>query len=165
MKNSVTKRLVLRRNIVNTQHCGYPCGWTGSAGERRNMRILVPLATTVAVCVRGSPRGQGLRWSDPGLDYIVAMTVLDGYQQAVTLSGGEDANCVVTGLTITGANRGIYCSRSSPTVSNCHFLRNLSVGMEGFPDATFRVGGPKLAGDTKNPRSPTASSPPTLMRA
>ncbi len=79
----------------------------------------------------------------------MAMTVLNGYQQAVTLSGGEDATCVVTGPTITGANRGIYCSHSSPTVSNCHFLRNLSVGMEGSPSARFHVGGPQLAGDTK----------------
>jgi hypothetical protein len=63
--------------------------------------------------------------------------------------GGEDADCVVTGLTIAGASRGTYYAGSSPTVSNCHFLRNLSVGMEGLPDVTFRVSGPELAGDTK----------------
>ncbi len=72
---------------------------------------------------------------------VVAATVPDGYQCEVTLLGGEDANCLVTGPTTTGASRSIHCSRSSPTVSNCHFLRNLSVGMErGFARGLSRAG-------------------------
>lgn len=39
----------------------------------------------------------------------VVATFPNGYQQAVTPSGGEDATCVVTGLPITGASRGIHC--------------------------------------------------------
>jgi hypothetical protein len=81
--------------------------------------------------------------------FLEAVAARRGCRQTLTLLGGEDANCVVTGLTIAGASQGIHCSGSSPTVSNCHFLRNLSVGREGLSDATFRVGGPKLAGDTK----------------
>jgi hypothetical protein len=81
--------------------------------------------------------------------FLKAVAARHGSRQTLTLLGGEDADCVVTGPTIAGANRGIYCCGFSPTVSNCHFLRNLSVGREGLADATFRVGGPKLAGDTK----------------
>ena len=97
--------------------------------------------TTVWAYTRRPPEG----WNS----FVQAGTSRYGYRQALTLLGGEDANCVVTGPTIAGASWGTYCSGSSPTVSNCHFLRNLSVGMEGLPHATFRVGGPELAGDTK----------------
>ncbi len=97
--------------------------------------------TTARACAHRPTEGRN--------SFVQAGTSRYGYRRAFTLLGGEDANCVVTGPTIAGASRGIYCSGSSPTVSNCHFLRNLSVGMEGLPHATFRVGGPKLAGDTK----------------
>jgi len=77
------------------------------------------------------------------------LAVLDGSQHAATLSGGEDAACKVAGPTTTGASRGIHCRGSSPTVSNCHVLRNLSVGMEGGANAFLRVCDPQPAGDTK----------------
>lgn len=80
---------------------------------------------------------------------IAAVTVLHSHPYVVTVSGGEGANRVVTGPTITGAKRGLYGCDSSPTVSHCHFLRNLSVGREGLPHAASRGGGPELAGDTK----------------
>lgn len=67
---------------------------------------------------------------------LLAATVIDGYQQVVTFSGGEDANCLVTGLTTTGGKRGIHCPGSSPAVPTCHIPQNLGVGME-------------LTGDTK----------------
>jgi hypothetical protein len=44
--------------------------------------------------------------------------------------GGEDANCHRPDTPIVGANRGIHCPGSSPTVSNRHTLWNLGVGME-----------------------------------
>lgn len=77
------------------------------------------------------------------------MAILDGSQHAATLSGGEDAACKVAGPTTTGASRGIHCRGSSPTVSNCHVLRYLSVGMEGGANAFLRVCDPQPAGDTK----------------
>lgn len=72
-----------------------------------------------------------------------AAAVLDGSQHAATLSGGEDAACKVAGPTTTGASRGIHCHGSSPTVSNCHVLRILSVGMEG--------GGKRVAARLRSP--------------
>ncbi len=109
---------------------------------KAKMRILVSLASTLESRAPAGPWDRCLRGQDAEHRYVVAMTVLDGHEQAVTLSGGEDAHYVVTGLTITGANEGTYCSCSSPTVSHCHFLRNLSVGMEGYPGVAFHGGVP-----------------------
>jgi len=57
---------------------------------------------------------------------IVATTVItgDGNNNVVTFSGGEDANCVLAGFTITGGKRGIYCSGASPKITNCTVVGN-----------------------------------------
>jgi len=68
--------------------------------------------------------------SDPA---IVAATVINGGSQdwAVTFSGGEDANCVLAGFTITGAKAGVYCSSSSsPTITNCTIDEDGGVAIE-----------------------------------
>ncbi len=111
----------------------------------------IPACATVACQPRvcGMAWGHAHRRAQARNSFVKAARARRGFRQTVILLGGEDASCVVTGLTIAGASRGIYCCGSSPTVSNCHFLRNLSVGMEGLPHAAFRVGGPELAGDTK----------------
>ena len=44
--------------------------------------------------------------------------------------GGEDAGHRRAVCPRSGAARGIQCSAPSPTVSYCHILRNLGVGME-----------------------------------
>jgi parallel beta-helix repeat protein len=49
----------------------------------------------------------------------------------VTFSNGEDANCVLAGFTITGGKSGIYCSGSSPTITNCTITRNWDAAMGG----------------------------------
>jgi hypothetical protein len=46
------------------------------------------------------------------------------------LLGGEDANHLRTGCPRSGAAWSLRCSDLSPTVSYCHILRNLGVGME-----------------------------------
>ena len=70
-------------------------------------------------------------------------TVPEGCRPAATVLGGEDAAYTVAGPTTTGASCGIHCRSSPPTVSNCHVLRNLSVGMEG--------GGKRVATRSRSP--------------
>jgi predicted outer membrane repeat protein len=67
-----------------------------------------------------------LRSTNPTDPAIMAVTIIagDGNSNLVTFSGGEDANCVLAGFTITGGNRGIYCSGSSPTITNCTVMMN-----------------------------------------
>jgi hypothetical protein len=64
-----------------------------------------------------------LRSSNPNDWSVVEATVIDANDSnsAVVIFGsGEDANCVLTGLTITGGNYSVYCANSSnPTVSKC----------------------------------------------
>ena len=48
----------------------------------------------------------------------------------MTFSGGEDENCVLSGFTITNANNGIYCYGSSPTITNCSIIGNVSNGIK-----------------------------------
>jgi predicted outer membrane repeat protein/parallel beta-helix repeat protein len=73
-------------------------------------------------------RGKNLtvRSINPNDSVVVAATVItgDGNNNLVTFSGGEDANCVLEGFTITGGKRGIYCSGSSPTITNCTIVGN-----------------------------------------
>ncbi len=68
--------------------------------------------------------------TDPNDPNVVAATVIDGGNQAVTFSGGEDANCVLVGFTITDANNGIYCSDASPTIVNCCITGNAGSGIK-----------------------------------
>jgi predicted outer membrane repeat protein len=72
-----------------------------------------------------------LRSTNPHDPQIVATTVItgDGNNNVVTFSGGEDANCVLAGFTITGGKRGIYCSGSSPIVTNCTITGNVNADM------------------------------------
>ncbi|MCP4260778.1 MAG: hypothetical protein GY774_25115 [Planctomycetes bacterium] len=67
-----------------------------------------------------------LRSTNPTDPAIMATTIVagDGNNNLVTFSGGEDANCVLAGFTITGGNRGIYCSGSSPTITYCTVMMN-----------------------------------------
>ncbi|MBL7184760.1 MAG: DUF362 domain-containing protein [Phycisphaerae bacterium] len=67
--------------------------------------------------------------TDPTDPAVVAATVISGGAQAVSFTGGEDANCVLAGLTITGAETGVYCLGSSPTIANCRITNN-ATGIE-----------------------------------
>lgn len=73
-----------------------------------------------------------VRSTDPNDPAIVAATVINGGDQGpvVTFSGGEEANCVLAGLTITGGNTGIYCYGASPTIANCTIAESRAVAIE-----------------------------------
>ncbi len=68
--------------------------------------------------------------TDPNDPNVVAATVIDGGNHAVTFAGGEDANCMLVGFTITDANAAIYCSDASPTIANCVVTGNSGAGIE-----------------------------------
>jgi parallel beta-helix repeat protein len=69
---------------------------------------------------------------DPNDSRIVAATVISGTEAgpALSLTNGEDANCVLAGLTISGAQAAIYCNRASPTIRNCRLVGNSLAGIE-----------------------------------
>jgi parallel beta-helix repeat protein len=68
---------------------------------------------------------------DPDDPAVVAATIIGGGGgKGVTFSGGQDATCVLAGFTITGADTGIYCSGSSPTIADCRIEGNAGAGIE-----------------------------------
>jgi hypothetical protein len=73
-----------------------------------------------------------VRSTDPNDPVVVAATVINGtgHGPAVTFAGGEDANSVLAGFTITGGNAGIYCSAASPAVTFCNIVGNIGAGIE-----------------------------------
>ena len=68
--------------------------------------------------------------TDPDDPSVVENTIIDGNGSGpvVRLASGEDPNCVLTGLTLTGGNNqrggGIYCENSSPTIVKCVLTGN-----------------------------------------
>ncbi len=68
--------------------------------------------------------------TDPNDPAVVAITVIDGENQAVTFADGEDANSVLVGFTITDANTAVYCSNASPTIDKCIITDNSGSGIE-----------------------------------
>lgn len=67
---------------------------------------------------------------DPDDPAVVASTIIGGGSTAVSFSGGQDPNCVLTGFTIAGSGTGIHCSGSSPTIANCRIEGNGGTGIE-----------------------------------
>jgi parallel beta-helix repeat protein len=70
--------------------------------------------------------------ADPSDPAVVAATVLAGAGSGpvVTFAGGEDASCMLAGLTITGTQTGVYCSAASPTITDCRIENNAGAGVE-----------------------------------
>jgi len=68
--------------------------------------------------------------TDPDEPNVVAATIIDGDNHAITFAGSEDANSVLVGFTITDANTAIYCSNASPTIANCVIVDNSGAGIE-----------------------------------
>ncbi len=65
--------------------------------------------------------------SDPNDPAVVAGTVIKSANNnpAVTIYGHHDANCLLSGFTITGTNTGVYCGDfSSPVISKCKISGN-----------------------------------------
>ncbi len=68
--------------------------------------------------------------SDPNNSKFVASTIIKGSDIAVKFSNNEDANSIISGFTITGADIGIYCDAASPTISSCRIIENNGNGIE-----------------------------------
>ncbi len=68
--------------------------------------------------------------SDPNNPEIVASTIIKGSDKAVTFANSEEAASTITGFTITGADTGIYCVGTSPTISKCTITQNKDYGIE-----------------------------------
>ncbi len=69
---------------------------------------------------------------DPNDSRIVAGTVIvgTGAAPAVSVINHENTNCVLAGLTISGARAGIHCDSASPTIRNCRIVGNRGPGIE-----------------------------------
>lgn len=81
-----------------------------------------------------------IRSSDPNDPNVVSQTIIDPNQQGrgFYIHSGEDANCVISGLTlrntlaVAGYNgAGIYCFNSSPTIQNCVIRNGYAEGSGG----------------------------------
>lgn len=78
-----------------------------------------------------------IRSIDPNDSNVVANTIIDPNEagRGFYFDSGEDANCIISGLTIQnghtgGKGGGIYCYYSSPTITNCIISDN-SAGTHG----------------------------------
>jgi parallel beta-helix repeat protein len=71
-----------------------------------------------------------LRSTDPDDPVVVAATIINGSERAVTFSRGEDDRCALSGLTITAGQTGIYCFESSPTITHCRIVNSGGPGIE-----------------------------------
>jgi len=82
-----------------------------------------------------------LRSIDPNDPDVVLATIINGRGQGavVTFSSSEDANSVLAGLTITGAEWGLYCAGASPTVTHCVITGNKSAGIR-----LWKLGNPAI---------------------
>jgi len=85
------------------------------------------------------PNGKSItiQSTDPNDPNVVASTIIDPNKagRGFYFDSGEDANCIVEGLTIQNAysdfGAGILCQDSSPTISNCIIRDNSAVAFGG----------------------------------
>jgi len=80
--------------------------------------------------------------TDPNDPNVVAATIIDcngpetEYHRGFYFHSGEDANCIISGLTIRNGYHdekggGIFCYNSSPTIANCIISGNYAGGKGG----------------------------------
>ena len=67
---------------------------------------------------------------------VVAATVINGRGRVVTFSGGEDADSILSGFTITGGSNGIYCTEAAPRITNCTITDNTSAGIKLYSNGS-----------------------------
>jgi hypothetical protein len=74
---------------------------------------------------------------DPNDSRIVAATVLSGTPAgpALSFTNRENADCLLAGLTICGAQAALYCNDASPTIRNCRLVGNGTAGIQLYGDA------------------------------
>jgi len=76
-------------------------------------------------------RNLTLSSTDPNDPAVVAATIIDGGSRVVTFANGENADCILSGFTITGGSRGIYCTNNvSPKIDKCTVTKNTGAGIE-----------------------------------
>ena len=76
-------------------------------------------------------RNLTLSSEDPDDLAVVAATIIDGSSRAVTFASGEDAGCLLSGFTITGASRGVFSTNNSfPVINKCMITGNTGSGIE-----------------------------------
>jgi len=71
-----------------------------------------------------------VRSVNPDDPAVVTATAINGSIRAVIFSGGENADCLLAGFTITDANTAIYASNASPTITNCKIVANQGSGIK-----------------------------------
>jgi len=72
---------------------------------------------------------------------VVAATVINGSGRVVTFSGGEDANSILSGFTITGGYNGIYCTEAAPAITNCTITGNTNAGIKLYSNGNPAITG------------------------
>ncbi|MHC4648075.1 MAG: right-handed parallel beta-helix repeat-containing protein [Planctomycetota bacterium] len=83
-----------------------------------------------------------VRSIDPHDAVVRATTVIRGCGQEPVVSfsyadyGGPP--CILSGLTITDGNTGIYCSGACPTIANCNIVANRGPGIEWWTSLACR---------------------------
>jgi beta propeller repeat protein len=80
------------------------------------------------LCFRG--KGVTVTSANPQNRQTRAATVIAGGGQIVTFADGEDSNSVLTGFTISGGGFGVYCSASTPLISDCVITGNAFAGIK-----------------------------------
>jgi len=76
-------------------------------------------------------RNLTLSSTNPDDPDVVAATIIDGGNRAVTFANGETADCILSGFTITGGSRGIYCTNNvTPKIDKCTVTKNTGSGIE-----------------------------------
>jgi len=68
--------------------------------------------------------------ANPDDPAVVASTVINGSSRVVTFSGGEGAESILSGFTITGGSNGIYCAEATPVITDCTITGNTNAGIK-----------------------------------
>jgi uncharacterized protein (DUF362 family) len=88
-----------------------------------------------------------VRSVNPDDPAVVTATAINGSIRAVIFSGGENANCVLAGFTITDANTAIYASNASPTITNCKIVANAGAGIKLYESCNLTITDCIIAGN------------------
>jgi hypothetical protein len=92
-----------------------------------------------------------IRSTGPDDSAVLAATVIKGrgLEPVVTFSGGENASCVLTGLTIKGGKKGgIYCNDAEPMITMCIIEGNRGFGIKLWNKSNLTITNCVIAGNT-----------------
>jgi azurin len=96
-------------------------------------------------------KGKGLtiKSIDPKDPAVVAATIINGGLQgpSVTFSRGENVNSVLTGLTITNGNNGVYCYMAYATITNSFIINNRGAGIRLWNRSNLTIANCVISGN------------------